>query len=927
MQTQSTANNSIPAIDRVVAVLDKCFQRYIQSAVECREKPMDERKALIEKHQQDILRIINSNSNNDSDELTFFKLLIGGLVYYIRNAVTGESENVKTFCDIFADIVKNNELYMRLPIQNELYDKYFIACMMIAKNVLVNTYSMQQNQSYLEYLLKCRQCLERYVSKRDNQTDSYTISAQYMLMTLCYEYNLTKFRMKDKTNTALGMLFDRSAFEKYYKKFGERLAERGASRSSEEDCFAYLLEAYQSNIDYTKELLRSDKSKFNFLNVDFLRHMSIFMDVGVLKFLQKRSAERTSNSFFQIPEFRLGCNLYAELTYNVMRIMAEAQEQLDHIIEQYEIDEIKSNPSHPSWNYLHAMLNYQRALIVSGLRIVSHRLIRDFLTADKIQSNAVQATATVYKINVLIGEMDQSKEDFIKKQNQYIAGLHQESLTRQKFRSISKKKPAKHNTKADFATKKSNTSTKKMDPVETENEVECDEIEAVAILIRHRKFPEAITRYRALIDQEEKNGDYRRLIYLYMCLGDAYYHQATFIDKPKQKKATLNLAEKNYKKCVAMIDEKTDELNDDEQMKDLKSFIQDLLVLIAENSRSKSVQAAPASVENSTLENEPLFSDTHSEASSTSSTLSMQISPPSSPPATLMLPAMSFYTYQMIVPDYVNHVMNTLIKCGYDVYLVGGCVRDSLLGQEANDFDMATNAPWNVIDILFAQLGKIVGANHPVCLIDRYAKNIQITSMKAIKLGNNPKLFQMSDGTMMTYQCTSSIAEDALARDFTCNALYYSPLNNLIFDTVNGFHHTMAKKIVFINQPSSAINSDPSLILRSSRLMIRSGFTVDRELDEIMCSYVPLLNRMNPIRLRQELDKTKQTVGNDATKQALMKRYGLLQLDSTVSSCDQVLFDQRTNTDEPKALPIPVPTPGDIPGSFAVNGVTYYRGD
>lgn len=914
-----------------VPTLERLFQNYVQVALRVYDKPLEVRSAMITKLREQLSKNISLNSSNDSIELTYYKILIGSIIFYIQNMVTDQHSYALAFCKEMENLLHDQKRFSHLFIQNELYDKYFILNMRVASQVVFYTYEdlnempqssdvLAAKQKMLVYILFIRDCLEAYLSKRDDCTDSYTMSARYMLVMLSYAYIYTIFRLQDKDNLLLKALFDRPMFEKYYKKFMSRLESRGLKRSSEEDCLYYLLNAYECNVTYSSSMLTPEKTTFDSMLAKYLRFISVFTSEDFFKFLKKRSDECGDQSFYQIPELRIGCNLYLELFNNVIKGMSSVEDVLDECIKQCPVNEIKSDPAHRLWIYMHSRLTLKKAIILSRYRFVNYKIIGKYGDRNELEDNANKTIATINDINKTLKEMDDAKDAFTKKQNDYIAQLSRDQQARTKFVSVKKKNPV-HKKIASNSTHSSSTKENVV-LVEPEKKQEKSEIDEIGKLLRQKKFQDAIARYKSLLLKEQKAKNQRQIIRLNMCLGDAHKYHAIFIEHPKKRVRALQNSKKFYQQCLNAIDKLGDEIEDDDEMQSMKYFIQEMLVLIEKDVRPKPVQVVAPDVTVAPV------SDVQSETGSSSSTSSMQLSPPSTPPATSILPALSFYTYQLILPDYVTDVLNTLIQCGYDTYLVGGAVRDPLLGRDVKDYDIVTNSPWDVIDYLFSQVGKIVGSHHPVCLIEgEGVKNIQISTMKARKLGPNPSIFQMSDGTIITYQNTNSIAEDALSRDFTCNALYYSPLNQMIFDPCNGYRDAMAKQIVFINAPSFALNKDPALILRAMRLMIGSGFTIEQSVDELMCTHAPMLNRMNQIRLRQELDKTKSTEGDETNKQALMKKYGLLQLDASLSMSDHQVFFASRDTKPVTTIRPPMPAvilDGEHPGSIVYKGVTYF---
>lgn len=898
-----------------LAQLDRAFQDYVNQAAALREQPPA--SATLEEDQKIFLKMI-SDVPKVSEELTYYKLMISGLSFYIRYVISGDHNYLNPFHDFMESILSNQSLFMRLPLQNEVYDKYFVLCTMLSISGAIATY--HQSREMLDYLEQCRNYLEKYILKWDDRNDSYLVAARYLFISLCYEYSFIPYLKSNKSNTQLKTFVDRPSFERYYKKFKERLQSRAKQLSSEEECFSYLLEALQCRIAYSKEMLKPSKENPDSFNIEFQRYLAIFIGDEFFQFLERRSAEKETSAFSQLPELGLGCNVYVELAFHVMELISHANAVLTHRINTCQSDAIKLDPSHQSWSYLYRLLTLKQQVLHGGIRLYSYPIIQNFIPAAQVTEYKVHAEQTLKEIRQRLAVLDYIKADFVAKQNCFVAQFLKEQEDRKQFVSIRKKKTVHKNNSS--TSKKSTSSSRKDDSAKLDKEEdERDDIAEVGVLLGKKQFQEAIARYRVLLTQEEKNGDKNRLIYLYMCLGDAHHYHSNYIDDPKNKASELRLSELYYKKCLQAIDGLGEAIQQDEAMKSLKSFVQSVLDSRLKEDNHKNVSTVPVVAIPSPVTTAAIPPSASIACSSTEQAIPQPIS---STRTYTLRPSFTFYPCQLRLPDYLLSVMNTLYHYGYDAYLVGGAVRDSLLGSLANDYDVATNAPWYIINALFANVGEMVGNLHPVFLVKSFAKSIQISPMKALLPGATPEIVQMNDGTIISHHGTQNIAEDALSRDYTCNALYYDPRHFMIYDPFDGYHHTTGKHIVFITEPSTAVSKDPSLILRAMRLMIRFKFMVNQTLETLMCSNVVLLNRMNAIRLRQELDKTKGTVGDDKTKKELMKKYNLLQLDASVSSCDQALFSQRINLVPPQTHAITEVTPGDYPGSIVLNGVTYF---
>ncbi|GIS96876.1 MAG: hypothetical protein CM1200mP24_01600 [Gammaproteobacteria bacterium] len=135
-------------------------------------------------------------------------------------------------------------------------------------------------------------------------------------------------------------------------------------------------------------------------------------------------------------------------------------------------------------------------------------------------------------------------------------------------------------------------------------------------------------------------------------------------------------------------------------------------------------------------------------------------------------------------------VVEGLRARGYDSYLVGGCVRDLSLGLEPKDFDVATNATPEEVSDIFPKT-RLIGRRFRITHVRKrgetievstFRRNIDIDDLSDVELDHESK-----NGIIVRDNVYGSIDEDVLRRDFTINALYYDPDENVVLDFVDGF--------------------------------------------------------------------------------------------------------------------------------------------
>ena len=170
-----------------------------------------------------------------------------------------------------------------------------------------------------------------------------------------------------------------------------------------------------------------------------------------------------------------------------------------------------------------------------------------------------------------------------------------------------------------------------------------------------------------------------------------------------------------------------------------------------------------------------------------------------------------------------------LIDKGYEAYLVGGCVRDLLLGRTPKDYDIATEARPPQVKRTFSRNCRIIGRRFKLAHL-HFHRNTKILECSTFR-----RMPQAGDGDgdedlLITRDNDFGNAEeDALRRDFTINALFLDPTEDKIVDHVDGLADIEARVIRTIGDPAVRFREDPVRILRAAKFAGRLGFDVEAE--------------------------------------------------------------------------------------------------
>jgi len=167
-------------------------------------------------------------------------------------------------------------------------------------------------------------------------------------------------------------------------------------------------------------------------------------------------------------------------------------------------------------------------------------------------------------------------------------------------------------------------------------------------------------------------------------------------------------------------------------------------------------------------------------------------------------------------------VLYRLNKAGFKAYLVGGCIRDLLLGKHPKDFDIATNADPEQVRRLFSNC-RLIGRRFRLAHVHFGRDIIEVATFRA---KHSTSTVQNDDGMILRDNVYGSIQEDVLRRDFTVNALYYNIANFSVEDFVGGMQDMAKRQLVLIGDPALRYREDPVRMLRAIRFAVKLQFTI-----------------------------------------------------------------------------------------------------
>lgn len=221
----------------------------------------------------------------------------------------------------------------------------------------------------------------------------------------------------------------------------------------------------------------------------------------------------------------------------------------------------------------------------------------------------------------------------------------------------------------------------------------------------------------------------------------------------------------------------------------------------------------------------------------------------------------------MSLPDKVHELANAFHKAGHQLYVVGGAVRDSIMGIEPKDFDLATDAdPRRVAEIVVSLTGAQadeVGAAFGVVLARMYTNEFEIATFREdITAGRHPQVR------------FATIKEDVRRRDLTMNALFYNINLQEVVDLVGGLHDIENCIIRTVGRPQDRFAEDRLRILRAIRFASRYNFVISEETSRALCEDNSL-NGISFERIRDEFVKSVNTSKDIEVFLGLMDRFNM----------------------------------------------------
>ena len=201
-------------------------------------------------------------------------------------------------------------------------------------------------------------------------------------------------------------------------------------------------------------------------------------------------------------------------------------------------------------------------------------------------------------------------------------------------------------------------------------------------------------------------------------------------------------------------------------------------------------------------------------------------------------------------------VTHTLQEAGYDAFIVGGAVRDLVLGIKPKDFDVATNATPDQVQKLFRK-ARLIGRRFQIVHVTFFGKSqpeiIEVSTFRALLENAGEHL--ADNGRILRDNVWGSQHEDAARRDFTINAMYYDPSSEAVLDYHGGMADMQKKVLRMIGDPAKRYREDPIRMLRAIRFAAKTGFSLESTTNAPIAKLGKLIHDVPSARLFDEVLK------------------------------------------------------------------------
>ena len=220
---------------------------------------------------------------------------------------------------------------------------------------------------------------------------------------------------------------------------------------------------------------------------------------------------------------------------------------------------------------------------------------------------------------------------------------------------------------------------------------------------------------------------------------------------------------------------------------------------------------------------------------------------------------------------HASEVVKDLQNAGFESYIVGGSVRDLLLGKAPKDFDVATSATPEEVQEVFPRC-RLIGRRFRLAHVRKGGALIEVATFRGPATVDNAQ--EDHNGRILRDNVFGNVEEDAIRRDFTINAMFLDPVSGDIRDYVGGYEDLANRRLRLIGDPVTRYREDPVRLLRAARFVAKLGVEPDEESAAPIREMASLLKDIPSARLFEEVCKLFLT-GHGSRSMEALQRFGL----------------------------------------------------
>lgn len=241
--------------------------------------------------------------------------------------------------------------------------------------------------------------------------------------------------------------------------------------------------------------------------------------------------------------------------------------------------------------------------------------------------------------------------------------------------------------------------------------------------------------------------------------------------------------------------------------------------------------------------------------------------------------------HELPVENRVIELISTLQNAGFEAYIVGGAIRDLLLGRRPKDYDISTAAtPEEVRNVFGRRAARIIGKRFRLVHVRHGGELFEVSTFRQVPSPESAavgpdgrKHEELPEHMILSDNSFGTAEEDAWRRDFTVNALFYDPVRSELIDfTGQGIDDIRSGVVRAIGNPRLRFEEDPVRMLRALKLVGQYDFTFDAATENALFAMLPLIRHAAPSRLSLELEKILSSSYGDKHLLAFHD-YGLLE--------------------------------------------------